>query len=575
MRLFLALLISSVSFGALDLVSEVPRSQSQHIVVLSPSTDLVTSKSQVMVKGVNRYMTRVMVNGEVVELQPNGRYIETMPLSEDRYQDVIVSVILPSYEPINIQHKFIYLPGPADIDTVVVNRDQTLAFLNSDFVVDSHRMNPIQSGVTRAELAYFVAELTSAKLKKVSAPVYPDVEPSHWAAQEIQHAVNNQLMAEYADGTFRPDRGVSRLEYIMTVVRALELSLVYSKQALPFEDVDPNHWTTRFVFSALQHDIISPGKALRMNQPLTRLEFSRLAMKLPDVSTAVAAVLDFDHPYFNDKKRLAVYEDMVDEQIAMIKDEQEALRKLVVTSPSDNDVLFSSRIRVRGSIFPPGPIEVNGQTISSDSQGQFNGVISLKKTGYQKLKIKGMGREVERRVHYYPGYADLDRHWVGETAAKLKHLNRLEDTERFEPKTVFTRAEFSELIVKIMGWERDMRSADFGTDTGDYERYLIHRQVFSETNTNALVYRAEAIIAIARVAGFDPEIVYQMDGSVYQDVEGSHWARPYLAFLFRQNILSGARRFYPKRLISKAELVATLAKVPSVKIVLDELIADD
>jgi N-acetylmuramoyl-L-alanine amidase len=73
-----------------------------------------------------------------------------------------------------------------------------------------------------------VPELKSktATASSVSSTPYPDVQASRWSAAKIEWAKQNQVVKGYPDGSFRPDKPVTRAELMAVLRRAAEFAKV-------------------------------------------------------------------------------------------------------------------------------------------------------------------------------------------------------------------------------------------------------------------------------------------------------------------------------------------------------------
>jgi hypothetical protein len=114
-----------------------------------------------------------------------------------------------------------------------------------------------QDPLTREQLVSMVigALGTIADLKiqlpaqAVTQP-YPDVATSRWSATKIQWAKDNQIVTGYPDGTFRPEKPVTRAELMAVLKRAAEFvrverglspELTVKPAATSFSDIS-THW---------------------------------------------------------------------------------------------------------------------------------------------------------------------------------------------------------------------------------------------------------------------------------------------------------------------------------------------
>jgi N-acetylmuramoyl-L-alanine amidase len=85
---------------------------------------------------------------------------------------------------------------------------------------------------------------------QISASPYPDVNASRWSAAKIEWAKQNQIVKGYPDGSFKPDKPVTRAELIAVLRRAAEyakiqrgLSPELTSAQSPMTFLDTNgHW---------------------------------------------------------------------------------------------------------------------------------------------------------------------------------------------------------------------------------------------------------------------------------------------------------------------------------------------
>ena len=73
--------------------------------------------------------------------------------------------------------------------------------------------------LTRAEFAAMICRFTGIEDKSGENP-FPDLEEEHWAHSYILRLYSNGLISGYEDGTFRPEREITRAE-VMTVVNKI------------------------------------------------------------------------------------------------------------------------------------------------------------------------------------------------------------------------------------------------------------------------------------------------------------------------------------------------------------------
>ncbi|GAA0136795.1 hypothetical protein YSY43_36360 [Paenibacillus sp. YSY-4.3] len=107
-----------------------------------------------------------------------------------------------------------------------------------------------------------------------------DIE-GHWASEAIRELVRRGCVKGYPDGTFQPNRKVTRAEFITLLVRALELKgQEFTAYAPVFDDVQ-GHWAQKTI-AAAQHYGLIHGYSDRVFAPdelITREQMAVIAAK--------------------------------------------------------------------------------------------------------------------------------------------------------------------------------------------------------------------------------------------------------------------------------------------------------
>ena len=103
---------------------------------------------------------------------------------------------------------------------------------------------------------------------------FTDVPADHWAASAIRTAVSRGYVSGYPDGTFKPDRNVTRAEFMKMLVSAL--GLPHSQGGSP--------WYQPYNDALRKTGILNDDDFhfLNYDAPITRLELIRLAVKALD-----------------------------------------------------------------------------------------------------------------------------------------------------------------------------------------------------------------------------------------------------------------------------------------------------
>lgn len=106
--------------------------------------------------------------------------------------------------------------------------------------------------VSRAELVKMV---TSFFVVTGGSHPFPDVSNGYWAAREISFAAARGWITGGSDGTFQPERSVTRAEAVKILNKAMGRETGERKTALPFTDVSRTHWAYGEILEAsVTHD---------------------------------------------------------------------------------------------------------------------------------------------------------------------------------------------------------------------------------------------------------------------------------------------------------------------------------
>jgi hypothetical protein len=121
-------------------------------------------------------------------------------------------------------------------------------------------------------LIVFMGLLLSVIVPSVSEAktAFKDVSSNQRFYDEISYLINDGVISGFKDGTFGPDRVVTRAQAAIMIGRALDLD--GAQRSTHFKDVDSTQVASGYIASAVKEGIISgyPDKTYRSDQPVTR-----------------------------------------------------------------------------------------------------------------------------------------------------------------------------------------------------------------------------------------------------------------------------------------------------------------
>lgn len=130
-----------------------------------------------------------------------------------------------------------------------------------------------QSEITRAQAITLIARAKGLEGKQRPTS-FPDVNPTSFASGYIQSAVEAGITGGYTDGTFQPDRLVTRAEMAILIQRAFALPIPTT--ANPFTDVSSDMASYNAIRAIVAKNVTTgfSDKTFRPSQPMTRSEYA-------------------------------------------------------------------------------------------------------------------------------------------------------------------------------------------------------------------------------------------------------------------------------------------------------------
>lgn len=106
------------------------------------------------------------------------------------------------------------------------------------------------------------------------AKSYPDVPANYWAYNQIQALTNEDVLVGYPDGNFKPDETATRAEFASMVVKALHQDKAPLKKTFEFKDVPYKYWAFNQIQRAINLDLIknSADNTFRPEDTVTKKE---------------------------------------------------------------------------------------------------------------------------------------------------------------------------------------------------------------------------------------------------------------------------------------------------------------
>ncbi|MDU2293009.1 MAG: S-layer homology domain-containing protein [Clostridiales bacterium] len=136
-------------------------------------------------------------------------------------------------------------------------------------------------GMTRAEVASLFTRLL--KDRPIKGQSYKagltDVQAGDWYADAVGYAVQKGIVSGYPDGTFKPNQAISRAEFAAIAARFAEMT---GQQSPAFSDLASTHWSYQAIRQVAANGWLSgyPDGAFRPDQAITRAEVATISNRM-------------------------------------------------------------------------------------------------------------------------------------------------------------------------------------------------------------------------------------------------------------------------------------------------------
>ena len=136
-------------------------------------------------------------------------------------------------------------------------------------------------GMTRAEVATMFTRLL--KDRPIKGKAYKaglsDIHSGDWYADAVGYAVQKGIVSGYPDGTFKPNQVITRAEFASIAARFADLT---ESKDLSFSDLDASYWGYKAIRQVAAKGWISgyPDNTFRPEQAITRAEVATISNRM-------------------------------------------------------------------------------------------------------------------------------------------------------------------------------------------------------------------------------------------------------------------------------------------------------
>ncbi len=520
----------------ISVFTEFDPSLADKFTLYSPAPDLVTIQEQLIVKGVNRLLTPVYVNGHAVAVRRDGRFFYPFNLKLGP-QVIYVSYVSSDGTKISSLKRQVHRFGP-EVKTSGNIHTATDLFFTLNMIPNAATRDP-KGLVTRGDLAVLLMKLSSGNtLLRTSTELWSptDLDVGSSLSGAVPKIVAYGLMDVYSDGQFRPMAPISQFDYVLGVVKALGLPLRATPYNMPYKNMPSSYWPSKYIATAFHAQLIDPSDRFDMGAPVTIGNLARWVSNIKSIQAVYQTESECTRDY--DADRRFFYR----------------VVSMIVPPAVEPLVGLPKQVPISGSIVP-GPLRVG------------KGTLPL-------ISTAPVVEEV---------YADLRGHWLEKTVRTLYSKGLLSaldspsgrtDHTLFYPRASISRGEFARLILSLYRVPSGNLVAVVPTDLPP--THIAFHAVSAMVSANIFVpdkagkvypdrplTKIESLVMIERASGI--ELTASGDISLpFRDVNSKSWAAPYLQTALDRKLISPSMFYLPLFPITRAEVLALIAKTPQI-----------
>lgn len=176
---------------------------------------------------------------------------------------------------------------PAELPPVELDQNYKFAYIHGY----PGQVVRASGAITRAEVAAIFSRLLKEKMdeSKTYTSSFSDIKAGKWYSNPIGYLEGFKIISGYQDGTFKPDKQLTRAEFASVISRFAKLD---TTKKTNFSDVSSNHWAKDYIDNAISHGWMGgyPDGTFKPNQPITRAEIVTVINKLINRTPDKAAI---------------------------------------------------------------------------------------------------------------------------------------------------------------------------------------------------------------------------------------------------------------------------------------------
>lgn len=289
-------------FFSISYVGDEIPAGSPLIVIFEPEDKLVMYENEIIVSGelqnANLNRTEIKINGINAFVDKDGRFTHTVPVEKVGKKLVVVEARDINKDEVvaTNERRIIKLTSFADVGAGYWAKDP-IEQTSTVGLVEGYPDGTFkpERTLTRAELATLLVRASGVAMVDASQQSFKDVSEDHWARDYIATAQFHGYVEGYPDGTFKPSRMITKAEGIAVAARIDQLPLDDFVAVDPYEDVSHKYWAAKYIFAARNAGVLDyiTGEKLGPKDGLSRAEAVTMLSKTNFAGTKVKELMSW------------------------------------------------------------------------------------------------------------------------------------------------------------------------------------------------------------------------------------------------------------------------------------------
>lgn len=168
-----------------------------------------------------------------------------------------------------VKFYYVQIPKWADHTATAVYQPYITGYSNGTF----RPQDPIKRNECAVILYRLIQQAEPNGISQRRAKEFTDVPMEAWYHDAVSALAAKGIVGGYSDGSFRPEKAVTRAEFLVLALRFAEIPTENAERQL-FSDVPISHWAANYIEAAVESGFISgySDGSFRPDQQITRAE---------------------------------------------------------------------------------------------------------------------------------------------------------------------------------------------------------------------------------------------------------------------------------------------------------------